>query len=41
MRKGKKKRVRTPERKEEIVHKHLDDHISVITLEKNIRQTEA
>ena len=34
MRKGQKKRVWTPEQKTEIVHKHLDDHISVRTLEK-------
>ena len=34
MRKGQKKRVWTPEKKSEIVHKHLDDHISVRTLER-------
>ena len=34
MRKGQKKRVWTPEQKSEIVHKHLDDHISVRTLER-------
>ena len=34
MRKGQKKRVWTPEQKAEIVHKHLNDHISVRTLEK-------
>ena len=34
MRKGQIKRVWTPEQKSEIVHKHLDDHISVRTLEK-------
>lgn len=34
MRKGQKKRIWTPEQKSEIVHKHLDDHISVRTLEK-------
>ena len=34
MRKGETKRVWTPEQKSEIVHKHLDDHISVRTLEK-------
>ena len=28
------KRVWTPEQKAEIVHKHLDEHISVRTLEK-------
>ena len=34
VRKGQKKRVWTPEQKSEIVHKHLDEHISVRTLEK-------
>ena len=34
MRKGQKKRVWTPEQKSEIVHKHLDEHISVRTLER-------
>ena len=34
MRKGQKKQVWTPEQKSEIVHKHLDDHISVRTLER-------
>ena len=34
MKKGQKKRVWTPEQKAEIVHKHLDEHISVRTLEK-------
>ena len=34
VRKGQKKRIWTPEQKSEIVHKHLDDHISVRTLEK-------
>lgn len=34
MRKGQKKRVWTPAQKAEIVYKHLDDHISVRTLEK-------
>ena len=34
MRKGQKKRVWTPEQKSEIVHKHLDDHVSVRTLER-------
>ena len=34
MRKGQKKRIWTPEQKLEIVRKHLDDHISVRTLEK-------
>ncbi|MDO5544460.1 MAG: transposase [Eubacteriales bacterium] len=34
MRKGQRKREWTPEQKSEIVHKHLDDHISVRTLEK-------
>ena len=34
VRKGQTKRVWTPEQKAEIVHKHLDDHISVRTLER-------
>ena len=34
MKKGQKKRVWTPEQKFEIVHKHLEDHISVRKLEK-------
>ena len=34
MRKGQTKRVWTPEQKSEIVHKHLNDHISVRTLER-------
>ena len=34
MKKGQTKRVWTPEQKSEIVHKHLDEHISVRTLEK-------
>ena len=34
MRKGQTKRVWTPEQKSEIVHKHLDDHISVRALER-------
>ena len=34
MKKGQKKRAWTPEQKLEIVHKHLDDHISVKTLAK-------
>ena len=34
VRKGHTKRVWTPEQKSEIVHKHLDDHISVRTLER-------
>lgn len=34
VRKGRKKRVWTPDKKSEIVHKHLDEHISVRTLEK-------
>ena len=34
MRKGQTKRVWTPEQKSEIVHKHLDNHISVRTLER-------
>ena len=34
MKKGQNKRVWTPEQKTEIVYKHLNDHISVRTLEK-------
>ena len=34
MEKGRKNRKWTPEQKLEIVHKHLDDHISVKKLEK-------
>lgn len=34
MKKGQKKRVRMPEKKSEIVHKHLDEHVSVRTVEK-------
>ena len=34
LRKGQKKRIWTPEQKSEIVHKHLDDHVSVRTLER-------
>ena len=34
MKKGQKKRVWTPEQKLEIIHKHLDEHISVRTLAK-------
>ncbi len=34
LRKGQKRRTWTPEQKSEIVHKHLDEHISVRTLEK-------
>ena len=34
LKKGQKKRVWTPEQKAEIVHKHLDEHVSVRTLEK-------
>ena len=34
MKKGQKKRVWTPEQKTEIVQKHLDEHVSVRTLEK-------
>ena len=34
VRKGQRKRVWTPEQKSEIIHKHLDEHISVRTLEK-------
>ena len=34
MRKGQKKRIWTPAQKLEIVNKHLEEHISVCTLEK-------
>jgi len=34
VKKGQARRVWTPEQKAEIVHKHLDNHISVRTLEK-------
>ena len=34
MKKGQSKRVWTPEQKAEIVYKHLNEHISVRTLEK-------
>ena len=34
VKKGQTKRVWTPEQKAEIVHKHLNDHVSVRTLEK-------
>lgn len=34
MKKGQKKRIWTAEQKSEIVHKHLDEHISVRSLEK-------
>lgn len=34
LKKGQRRRIWTPEQKTEIVHKHLDDHISVRTLEK-------
>ena len=34
MKKGQSRRVWTPEEKAEIVHKHLDQHVSVRTLEK-------
>ena len=34
VRKGQKKRVWTPEQKLEIIRKHLEDHISLRTLEK-------
>ena len=34
MRKGQKKRVWTPEQKLEIVHRHLDEHVSVKKLAK-------
>ena len=34
MKKGQKKRIWTPEQKSEIVHKHIDEHISLGTLSK-------
>ena len=34
MKKGQTRRVWTPKQKAQIVHKHLDDHISVRTLER-------
>ena len=34
VKKGQTKRVWPPEQKSEIVHKHLDDHVSVRTLER-------
>ena len=34
MRKGQKKREWTPAQKLEIIHKHLDDHVSLRKLEK-------
>ena len=34
MKKGQKKRIWTPEQKAQIVHKHLDEHVSVRRLEK-------
>lgn len=34
MKKGQSRRVWTPEEKAEIVHKHLDQHVSIRTLEK-------
>ena len=34
MKKGQKKRIWTPEQKSEIVHKHIDDHISLGSLAK-------
>ena len=34
MKKGQTRRVWTPEQKAEIVHKHLNEHVSVRTLEK-------
>lgn len=37
MKKGQNKRIWTPEQKAEIVYKHLNDHISVRTLEKEYR----
>jgi len=37
VKKGQTRRVWTPEQKAEIVHKHLNNHISVRTLEKEYR----
>lgn len=34
MKKGQKKRIRIPEQKSEIVHKHIDKHISLGILSK-------
>ena len=36
MKKGQRKRIWTPEQKSEIVHKHLDEHISVCKLGKEL-----
>ena len=38
MKKGQAKRVWAPEQKAEIVHKYLNEYISVRTLEKEIMQ---
>jgi len=37
MKKGQVKRIWTPEQKSEIVHKHLDEHVSLRALEKEYR----
>ncbi len=41
MKKGQKRRIWTIEQKLEIIGKHLNEHISVRTLEKDIMRTEA
>ena len=38
MKKGQKKRIWTPEQKSEIVHKHIDVHISLGTLAKEYKK---
>ena len=40
MKKGQKKRIWTKEQKLEIINKHLKEHVSVRSLEKNIMQIE-
>lgn len=37
MKKGQKKRIWTREQKSEIVHKHLDEHVSLRELEKEYK----
>ncbi len=37
MKKGQKKRIWTQEQKSEIVHKHLDEHVSLRELEKEYK----
>ena len=39
MKKGQKRRVWTKSQKREIIHKHLDEHISVRALEKEYQAT--